>query len=191
MAAPSASSTSEWSHQISQGNHGPYVTITACLMLTGMVLFLVIRLAIRWPWSKLIGLDDILTFIACVIGVSETVTVFEAVHFGLGQHADKLDSAAVVSMEKAIYAGDILFVVVLALSKLAVALLVLRLTSSDIHILTAKAIAGVIVVWGVASVLAIALRPDVLQPWDMQAGNNNDVVSHTTCQLPSRKQKQK
>jgi len=50
---------------ISADQHGPLVTIATCLSLIGMFLFLLIRLAIRWPWKQLLGADDY-----CTIGAS-------------------------------------------------------------------------------------------------------------------------
>ncbi|KAK4543662.1 hypothetical protein LTR36_005307 [Oleoguttula mirabilis] len=70
------------------------------------------------------------------------------------------------------YASDILFIAAVALSKVAVALLILRLTSSKAHILTAHIMTVLTATWGVASLLAIAIRYRSLQPWDMQDLNN-------------------
>ncbi|KAK5123181.1 hypothetical protein LTR85_003379 [Meristemomyces frigidus] len=170
--AATATSKAEWSHRISPDDHGPYVTITACLMLTAMMLFFGIRMAIRWPWTKLIGLDDVTTIIASIIGICQSVCVFEAVHYGVGRHAAEVSSDNVIAAEKAIYASDLLFIVAVALSKLAVALLILRLTSSKAHVRTAHIMTGLTAAWGTVGLLAIAIRYRSLQPWDMQYPNN-------------------
>lgn len=91
---------------INPDDHGPYVTITAALMLVIMTLFLGIRLAIRWPWNKLAGLDDAATLAATVIGVVQSVAIFEAVHYGLGRHVDELSAARLSSTEKVRFVGS-------------------------------------------------------------------------------------
>ena len=66
MAATPSVSPAPMSHAISKDDHGPLVSIATCLMLAGMVLFLFIRMGIRWPWRQLLGLDDAMMVIGSV-----------------------------------------------------------------------------------------------------------------------------
>lgn len=66
MAATPSVTPAPWSHAINKSDHGPLVSIAAGLMLAGMMLFLIIRLAIRWPWNRLLGWDDGTTVIGSV-----------------------------------------------------------------------------------------------------------------------------
>lgn len=66
MADNPAAATAKWSTKISESDHGPLVTITACLMLVATFLFVGFRLTIRWPWNKLMGYDDLATLIGSV-----------------------------------------------------------------------------------------------------------------------------
>ena len=75
MAAMATQSGKNWSHAISNNDHGPLVSIVTCLMLVGSLLFLVIRFGIRWPWKQLIGLDDMTVLIATV-GLLESIDFF-------------------------------------------------------------------------------------------------------------------
>lgn len=76
--------------------------------------------------------------------------------------------------EQQIYASDLLFVVSLTASKLAVALLLFRLSSVRRTILASYALMGVIGAWGTASLLAVAIRPQLSQPWIL----DNEDASH-------------
>jgi len=97
-------SEAAWSHIISEDNHGALVLVATSLMLVGMLMTLAMRVAIRWPWRELVGLDDILIVIASVrsssasayahvliaerpqvFAVSQGVAMFEAVHHGWAQ----------------------------------------------------------------------------------------------------------
>lgn len=67
MAAPSASEEAQWSKVITSTDRGALVSLTAWLMLVGALMFLGIRLCIRVPWRKLLGLDDYMTIVATVM----------------------------------------------------------------------------------------------------------------------------
>ena len=77
---------------------------------------------------------------------------------------------------QAIYAGDLLFVFSLIASKLAVALLLFRLSSARQTIIAAYALMGLIGVWGFASILAVAIRPHAAMPWVLDTQNVSHVV---------------
>ena len=61
-------------------------------------------------------------------------------------------------------------------SKLALSFLVLRLASAPRHTLAARIITILILVWGFAAVLAVAIRPDALEPWKLTPGNASHLV---------------
>ncbi|EME40750.1 hypothetical protein DOTSEDRAFT_55874 [Dothistroma septosporum NZE10] len=160
----------KWSTAITADNRGPLVTITVGLMLVAMFLFLGFRLTIRWPWPKLIGYDDLATMLGSLFAFGQSLAVFIAIDRGLGQHLDTLDAKKARDATNAIYASDVLSVVALTGSKLAVSLLLMRLSTYKRHINAARVITAVICVWGLIATVITALeikraRADVRSAW--------------------------
>lgn len=134
-----------------------------------------------------------------LLAVAQSVAIFRAIHYGLGRREEKLAETGLESMKKVycyirlsklrkltlvlqgIYASDILFVSALVTSKLAVAQLLLRLSSARNTILAAYVLMGIIGVWGIAAILAAAIRPDTAAPWKLDTKDAKHIVSQTAC----------
>ena len=84
--------------------------------------------------------------------------------------------SANMRMLQSIYAGDVLFVSSLLASKLAVALLLFRLSGPRHIILAAYALMGCVGLWGFASIMAVAIRPRAATPWVLDTPNATHVV---------------
>ena len=80
-----------------------------------------------------------------------------------GGHARMLSTLA--KLIQLAYAGDILFIVTLCLSKCSVILLLAGLTRDVNHSTACKVILGISAAWGVASVFTLALRCELNHPW--------------------------
>ncbi|OQO04045.1 hypothetical protein B0A48_10688 [Cryoendolithus antarcticus] len=171
---------STWSHVISQQNHGALVSIATSLLLAGTVLLLIIRLAIRWPWKKLVGWDDAAAVIGSLLAVGQSVTMYRAVYHGLGRHSEELEVHALEQMEKAIYTGDLLFICVVSASKLAVSLLLYRLSSVPRTIMAAHILMTFVGIWSVASLLAVSLRPKFPTPWTLRPADASHLITAWT-----------
>lgn len=74
---------------------------------------------------------------------------------------------------KALYSGDVLFVIAMAGSRMAVSLL---LSSSKCQILIARMITILRLAWVIAAVLAVAVRPDLTQPWKLRPTYADETV---------------
>lgn len=158
MAGDSETSA-EWSTAISDRERGPLVTITTCLMLVAMFFFLAFRLTIRWPWRKLLGFDDLVVVLGSLVATGQAVAVFRAIHFGLGQHREDLGSEDMGRLKHAALASDILSIIALTCSKLAVSLLILRLSTFKRHVLAARIITVLICIWGIIATTSSSIAP--------------------------------
>jgi hypothetical protein len=63
------------------------------------------------------------------------------------------------------YAGDILFLAAHCLAKASVVLLLMRLTRTKDYLFICYGLLGATLTWGVAAILAVALRCDLISPW--------------------------
>jgi hypothetical protein len=66
MATPTGLPDIHYPTRIDASHQGPKVTVTAalCLCIAGLVL--ATRMLIRWPWRRLLGLDDSAAIVASV-----------------------------------------------------------------------------------------------------------------------------
>lgn len=120
-----------------------------------------------------------LTVCTQVLGTLHTAAILQAVKFGLGRHVEdvianegqsSLSKMSKVSrikssfcltelqtkVLKAIYIGELFFVLSITCSKLCVSLLFVRLASGRKHILPAWILSGFILAWGLASLIGVA-----------------------------------
>ena len=78
---------------------------------------------------------------------------------------------------KSVLAGDILFVLAMAASRLSVSVLLLRLSSSKKLVQTAKLFTVVIAVWGVAATIAVGVCSHIADIWTEGSANRDQLVS--------------
>ncbi|KAM3415690.1 hypothetical protein BST61_g9208 [Cercospora zeina] len=142
------------------GNRGPEITITSALMMVAAWIFLGLRLKIRWPWANLAGWDDVAVIAGTLIATAESGTIFRAVHCGLGMHIYHLDWKWITPLRATIKASDILSVIAVCCSKLAVSLLILRLSTFKRHIHAAWITTVAIVIFGFIAVTSAAVTPN-------------------------------
>ena len=118
-----------------------------------------------------------------IFAVFQTATVFIEAKHGLGKSIQDVNPPDLVSIQKVraqwtgivtkprtdktqgSYASDILFIITLWLTKCSAAFLFLRLTPNYYHVLASRAILAATTVWAVASILMVALRCNLVEPW--------------------------
>jgi hypothetical protein len=118
--------------QVTNDDHGPTIIISAGIMLGSMVMVVAMRLHQRWPWSRMLKVEDGILLAAVVsdmqwnIGgpragidnrveqaaeIAHVTTIALAVHAGLGKMAhsvslDNVDSARRVRSDRSNYSSD-------------------------------------------------------------------------------------
>ncbi|KAF2716509.1 hypothetical protein K431DRAFT_307744 [Polychaeton citri CBS 116435] len=133
MADPSIPSGVHPSDIVNGRDHGPLVTVAAGLFITCSLLFYGVRLLIRWPWTALFSRDDLAVTIATLLSIVQVAVICSAVPKGMGRVQQELTPAAISTIEKMIYASDLLWLLAIYASRLSVALLFFRLTSQQKH----------------------------------------------------------
>ncbi|KAI9744980.1 MAG: hypothetical protein M1835_002655 [Candelina submexicana] len=139
--------------------------ITGALMMVWMILCFFMRIAIRLTINGPFKGDDFTITAATVIGIGQTIITFAEVGAGYGKKEAILSSSSLVEIQKRNYAGELLYIVAMCLSKLSTSLLVARLTRSAGHLTATRIVAGISIVWGVAAILTIAIRCKYSEPW--------------------------
>lgn len=116
----------------------------------------------RFRWFST---DNVLIVVSLVFSIGLVVSVSLAGSYGLGQRQANLDSDSLQRFQKAIYASDMLFIVTLALSKMAVLVLLWSLTPDVTHHRFMFVAGAIIAVWGTSSVFVAAFQCSIPQTW--------------------------
>lgn len=93
MSSPSkTSSTYEVSSAISDNDHGLLIPLAASICLVASLLVFALRLAFRWPWHALLGLDDAATGLATAFALIQSALAMSGVSSGLGKSGHLLSA---------------------------------------------------------------------------------------------------
>lgn len=68
------------------------------------------------------------------------------------------------------YAYQILFIITICLSKISLLLFIIRLTPSAVITKGGRILMGAIILWGIATVFALAFQCSLPQPWNVTSG---------------------
>ena len=149
----------------SDTDHAGILMVVSALMMTWMGLCAIIRSYLRSVVNGPFGVDDYSLLAGTVVGMAQTFTIFASISNGLGKSIEHIDEARIDALEQTYYASDLLYLLANALAKCSVALLLARLTRTRAHLTVCYVITGVSAVWGLASMLAVALRCRLADPW--------------------------
>ncbi|MCJ1472904.1 hypothetical protein MMC13_001553 [Lambiella insularis] len=144
-------------------NRGGWIAITAVLGWAIVLICFFIRTYVRRVFLRNYGIDDAITATATGTALCQTILVCVQIAHGLGQPMDTITPANLVTLQKYVYASDVLFIVTLALSKCAVILLYQRILyswSKPLYV-----VLGATIAWTIAAVLAVCLQCNPVQPW--------------------------
>jgi hypothetical protein len=161
---------------VTDNDHGPVVTIVAAFCMSMMLLFFFVRLAIRLPLSALFSYDDAAVTVATCLAAIQAVLVMSAVTYGLGQKIDDMHSFRAEKVLKMVYADSLLYVLALGAGKIAMTLLLYRLSASSTQRTVSGMMSILVAVWCFGGLLVVALQNDVRRPWSAEALRSHSAV---------------
>ena len=150
---------------VTPDNDGPAITIAAAFGMSMILLFLIVRLWIRYPLALLFSYDDWIATVATALAALQATLILTAVNLGLGRKSANLSKAQLRRVLDLLYADDILYVITLCVGKLALTLLLFRLSGSHEQRSAASFISYATVAWGVGGTVIVAVGPNVAHPY--------------------------
>ncbi|KAF7591833.1 hypothetical protein BBP40_001030 [Aspergillus hancockii] len=144
-------------------NHGGRAIIVASVCLFLVLVSLGMRLYAA-STRKSILRDDCLFALTVMAAVAQISTVLSQAHFGWGKSSELLDFNDPSSMKKNAYGSDLLYVVVLGLSKGCTVLLYRHFSSRVFHWMTSGMLSATII-WTLVALLLLAIRCSH-SPWE-------------------------
>ncbi|KAI4237843.1 MAG: hypothetical protein LQ349_001538 [Xanthoria aureola] len=162
--------------EVTSTDHGAFVLITngfaLCLVLIFTIIRVFARLFINPPFDR----DDLLMGVATLLAIIYSALLFSVVSKGFGKAQDLLSPAALVTVQKLLYASDFFFLFTVWASKCSMALLFTRLTPRADQKRLALALRITVTVWLVLSVFLIALQCNLSRPWIFMDPHCTDAI---------------
>jgi hypothetical protein len=155
--APFATTTSK--------DHQAAILISAAFGLAVSLLFAGIRTVVRTTISHGIGFDDYTFYAAQVLAIIQSSIVLGACSKGLGKAIELVSFSDRDHVQAMYYTSNLFFILVLGLSKVSVISFMHRISRMKQHRLVFNIAMGLMGVWTVASLLAIALQCNLSHAW--------------------------
>ncbi|RAH73873.1 uncharacterized protein BO66DRAFT_468296 [Aspergillus aculeatinus CBS 121060] len=144
-------------------NHTGLIIIFASVCLFLVLSSLAMRVYATTQRSMALS-DDYLLGVAVAVAIAQISVVLYQTHLGWGKSSELLDQSSTERMDKSAYASDLLYLIVLGLSKCCTSLLYQHLTTHAARWIP-RSLLGVSIIWTIVSVILIGIRCSRTQPW--------------------------
>ncbi|QKX59661.1 uncharacterized protein TRUGW13939_06801 [Talaromyces rugulosus] len=164
-------------------NPGRIVFVISWFLFCVLWLTVGTRMVTRWTLTRRFEGDDIVTWIALLLGSAQIAAVTVAVYNGLGQNIATLSASQISHFQQSLYASDILSVWTLGLSKIAVLLLLVQVTPIESHLRLAFGVGIFVLLWALSAFLVVAFECHLPHAWQF-IGNqcvNRNLSIVTSC----------
>ncbi|KAK5109724.1 hypothetical protein LTR62_006564 [Meristemomyces frigidus] len=153
--------------KITPTDHSGLAVIAASIAFLFILLFAAIRLWMRYPYRhrSAFSSDDIVLLVATALGTIQCIQIITAAHAGFGKTQALLTDQQTETIDKILYAGGIVYVTALLLSKTSMVLLALRLSPENYHVYACQSTLAFCVLVTVAAIPMVAVGCSDKQPW--------------------------
>ncbi|KAM5349863.1 hypothetical protein ACJ41O_006368 [Fusarium nematophilum] len=149
---------------ITDNNKAPLVQVLTLMFMVIAVLACFVRTGTKIHMIKTLRVDDILTIVATVLAVAQSIAVYIACEHGLGKHFDTLSSSDADSFFKSQYATDTMFMASVFCCKLSgtISLRMFTLKNRKKIVYACEAIVGA---WGLTAIGVNLFQCGLPTPW--------------------------
>ncbi|OJJ97715.1 hypothetical protein ASPACDRAFT_45812 [Aspergillus aculeatus ATCC 16872] len=160
-------------------NHAGLIIIFASVCLFLVLSSLAMRVYATTQRSMALS-DDYLLGVAVAVAIAQISVVLYQTHLGWGKSSELLDQSSTERMDKSAYASDLLYLMVLGLSKCCTSLLYQHLTTHAARWIP-RSLLGVSIIWTIVSVILVGIRCSRTQPWTDINDNCRSLQPHWTA----------
>lgn len=147
---------------VSPTDHSAWILIATCLGLIYTLFFGALRALVR---GSNLGPDDYVLAPAIGVSVVQSGLMFAACAKGFGKAFDLISEHHQLQVQQLFYTSNILVLVIVALSKLSVPLILLKMSPVIHHKITFYLTIGGVAVSALGSILTVALQCGPTTPW--------------------------
>ncbi|CAM1509635.1 Fc.00g033740.m01.CDS01 [Cosmosporella sp. VM-42] len=149
---------------ITDTNKSPLVQVLTLMFLVIAVLACFVRSGTKIHMIKALKVDDILTVVATIFAVGQSIAVYIGCESGLGKHLETLNSGDIDTFFKSQYAANAMFVASLFCSKLS-GTMSLRIMSRSNQKWIIVACDVVVGLWGLTALFVNFFQCRLPTPW--------------------------
>ncbi|KAF3481423.1 uncharacterized protein GIQ15_04182 [Arthroderma uncinatum] len=139
--------------------------IAGTVTLTGLFIRLYIHLAINPHYGR----DDFFLLGAAFVALCESILVFVSVSKGFGNSADLIDHGNLISLRRAFFSSEILYIFTLYLTKCCVICIFLKLTPKKTHNRATLITLGFCTLWVIGSLLTVGIKSGITDTTTIRA----------------------
>ncbi|KAE8373716.1 hypothetical protein BDV26DRAFT_271504 [Aspergillus bertholletiae] len=144
----------------------PILNVVNWFLLVVAVLSVLTRLGTKlWMFRRFTS-DDYLIVLSLLFAIGGSISMSVAVHNGYGDHVDTLDGPHFENIQKAQYAGYLVYVLSLYFSKLSLSVFIRNLTPVSRDHVHATVLHILLTVWAVVALFGSAFQCQASRPWD-------------------------
>ncbi|KAK5133798.1 hypothetical protein LTR08_007227 [Meristemomyces frigidus] len=169
--------------QLSDSDHGPLIIVATYIFLTTSCLAMCVKIWTRLSTAGTLVATDWLMLAGIVLAVAQASTLTIAVENGLGQRASDLGAEQLEEVSKALYATNILTILVLAAAKSSIVLLIVSVQPFRPVVLSCYILLAIIASWCVAGSFALAFQCHSSKPWTLGGGDTDTCVDQFALQV--------
>ncbi|MCJ1355582.1 MAG: hypothetical protein MMC33_005574 [Icmadophila ericetorum] len=136
-----------------------------------MCLVTLLKISSKFVLIKSLQKDDYYMILAMVLAIGQNVAVTEQVTAGLGQHMDSLTESQVEAFQGTGYASQLLYILSLCITKLAVLEFLGTLAQSPVRRTATRSIMAVNGVWAIIATFCVAFQCGIPRPWAIISGH--------------------
>ncbi|KAJ5566056.1 hypothetical protein N7535_007694 [Penicillium sp. DV-2018c] len=155
---------------VTDDDHSAWVITVSTILLLITVFATTVTVISRIRVLGKISWSDSTVLFSCILFIPQSVCINIASSHGIGKHRNALNDASfeIYSKPKALYASQLLAVLVLGCSKAAVVLLVLSLQPFERITMACKIALGLIGTWSFIAFVALGTQCNQPRPWDFR-----------------------
>ncbi|KAK3660824.1 hypothetical protein LTR56_000582 [Elasticomyces elasticus] len=150
---------------ITEDDQRGVVYITSGLALATALVCLVVRAYVRMGLGQAVGKDDYAIVASFLFMIAQSIALFAATANGLGETSTSVKRGQEESMQKALLAVDVLYILTLWSSRCSSVLFFERLSRGTRHELVWTGMLGGTAVLGTASVFTVVMRCNMSNAW--------------------------
>ncbi|KAJ8128325.1 hypothetical protein O1611_g5308 [Lasiodiplodia mahajangana] len=152
---------------VTASNLGPIVSILTWIIEASVIIAVGIKFTLSSVIPRKRNKEDVALFLATAFSIGFTVSISLAVPNGVGRHQETLSISQLESLQMAVYAADILFVLVSGSVQASVIIFLHEVTPSHAHQRVIKAMAGFIALFSVSTFVVAAFPCHLPQVWEL------------------------
>ncbi|KXT03957.1 hypothetical protein AC578_9290 [Pseudocercospora eumusae] len=152
---------------ITKDDHGGWIIIATALGLALALLSIAIRCYVKLISKQRTGMDDGLLATGVMFAFIQESVILAACARGLGRSVGLLDQSSLRYVEKSFYTSQLFAILALSLCKCSIATFIIGLTPQTSIRRILLVFIGVVILWTVAALFALALQCDLEKPWTL------------------------